>query len=245
MCMDDFFIEKPEHWAKLPLFLKIVHYSRQLTASYEPYIDKIKAKEVVAQVCGDMIKIAKIVRILEGPEDFTEADISEHHMLKATHGSGWNINMNKTTQVEEVLTALKSWNCIYRNGKESQYKYLTPRFFIEEKIDGTQGTPPVYMFRCIHGSPLTIGVKHNDVQNSYTMDWQIIGENNLPDLEKPAVLCRMIDAAKRLSEPFEFVRIDFYLIENTIYFSEYTFTPAGGAQIFSSDLEFKLGQLWV
>ena len=57
---------------------------------------------------------------------------------------------------------------------------------------------------------------------------------------------RMFDAAKILSNPFEFVRIDFYLgADNKIYFSEFTFTPHAGLQVYSNEMELKLGKLWI
>lgn len=35
----------------------------------------------------------------------------------------------------------------------------------------------------------------------------------------------MVEYAKLLSEPFKFVRVDFYEINNTVYLGELTFTP--------------------
>ena len=55
----------------------------------------------------------------------------------------------------------------------------------------------------------------------------------------------MLKLAKKLSKPFEFVRIDFYIGENDlIYFSEFTFTPNAGKQVFTKDVEYMLGKLW-
>ena len=55
----------------------------------------------------------------------------------------------------------------------------------------------------------------------------------------------MLKLAKKLSKPFEFVRIDFYIGENDlIYFSEFTFTPAAGYQVFDLETEMYQGSLW-
>ena len=49
-----------------------------------------------------------------------------------------------------------------------------------------------------------------------------------------------------LSAPFEFVRMDFYIdIEDKIYLSEYTFTPAAGFQYYSCKVEKELGKIWI
>jgi hypothetical protein len=66
----------------------------------------------------------------------------------------------------------------------------------------------------------------------------------LEGIEKPNRLDKMLTLAAKLSQPFEFVRIDFYYVDEKIYFSEYTFTPAGGKQVFPLDLEIKYGALW-
>jgi hypothetical protein len=238
-----FTFKKPDNWSSMPLYMKIKFYKTKMNADYAPYVDKLKAKEIVTSLCTD-IKVARVIRILDGPNDFTEADINDKHMIKATHGSGWNINMNANTSVTEVKKLLNKWNCIYNPVGELQYQYIIPRFFIEEKIDGVAGNAIVYMIRCIHKKPVTIGVKLNNIQNSYDIDWNIIGNNNLPSIQKPECLPQMLKIAELLSAPFEFVRIDFYIENNSIYFSEYTFTPAGGAKIFSTELEMRLGELW-
>ena len=46
------------------------------------------------------------------------------------------------------------------------------------------------------------------------------------DIQKPASFDEMQSAVTKLAEGFEFVRIDFYEIEETPIFGEYTFTPS-------------------
>ena len=50
-------------------------------------------------------------------------------------------------------------------------------------------------------------------------------ENSTP---KPVCLERLLKISAELSKPFPFVRCDFYVLGNFIYFGELTFTPAGG-----------------
>jgi hypothetical protein len=45
---------------------------------------------------------------------------------------------------------------------------------------------------------------------------------------KPLCFEQMMEAAQNLSEPFPFVRCDFYVVSDKLYFGELTFTPAGG-----------------
>lgn len=242
----NFSFKKPIMWSSMPLFKKIAYYKDYLDERFAKYVDKIEAKKYVKKICGDEINIPKIVRILDSYADFVEADINCEHMVKACHGSGWNINMDKTTTVDSVIKRLKIWNTVFNYANEKQYKYIKPRFFIEEKIDGNIGNADVYMIRCINGNPISIRYKAtlSKKTNTYNIEWEPLLPLEIDNVEKPVHLDKMLTLASKLSNIFEFVRIDFYYIDNKIYFSEFTFTPSAGHQLFSMELEMKLGSLW-
>lgn len=244
---------KCAEWGSLPLYKKIKYYKTQLTAHYAVFVDKITAKNVVKSVFKDEINVTPIIRILSGPDDITEADLNVNHIIKAAHGCGWNIDITDTTTLDSVKLLLNKWNCVYSPREpETQYKFVKPRFFIEEKIDdrivGKTGQAGVYMVRCIHGKPVTIGVKYGDRQNSYDISWNLINHKQSATelvIAKPKNLDKMLNISRKLSAPFEFVRMDFFIDFNEdIYFSEYTFTPAGGHQIFTDEQEREFGLLW-
>lgn len=46
--------------------------------------------------------------------------------------------------------------------------------------------------------------------------------------KKPEQLDLMLDYARKLSEDFKFVRVDFYIVGENIFLGELTFTPDGG-----------------
>lgn len=250
----DFTFQKPENWPTLPLYAKIRIYKGLLTHHYAPYIDKLTVKTIVKEICGDSLKTAKVIRILDGPDDIRPQDINPNYMIKTTHASGWNLNIQPNTVVPLISTRLRTWNRTFtavENG-EVQYKFVQPRFFIEEKINdihtGKSGKATVFMIRCIHGRCESIRVVHsNGKSNSYTIDWteeEPLTEGRLI-MDKPPQLNQMLTFAKQLSKPFEFVRVDFYLSkEGDIYFSEFTFTPGGGTKYFSDEKELALGKLW-
>jgi hypothetical protein len=139
---------------------------------------------------------------------------------------------------------LQTWNKTYSK-TERQYTYIKPRFFIEQKVNGPTGNADVFMFRCIHGQPVSIGVKRGNIQNSYDINWNPFESIQIANVVKPRHLDKMLCLARLLSSPFEFVRIDFYYHGDIIYFSEFTFTPAAGAQFFPMVLEEKFGSMWV
>ena len=54
----------------------------------------------------------------------------------------------------------------------------------------------------------------------------------------------MKEYAKKLSEDFKFVRVDFYEINNIVYLGELTFTPANGFIKFKDNqTDINLGNL--
>jgi hypothetical protein len=235
---------KPNNWQKIPLYKKIQYYSTQLNGRVAQFVDKIQAKDIVKNACGDDISVAPIIRIINNPDDFSEIDIDVNNMVKSSHGSGWNININRYTNVKHVKSKLQKWNKIY-SYTERQYTYIKPRFFIEQKVNGPSGNADVFMFRCIHGEPISIGIVRNNKQNSYDLNWKPLINNEIANITKPEHLDKMITLARTLSSPFEFVRIDFYYVGGIIYFSEFTFTPAGGKKFFSTIDEERFGSMWV
>jgi hypothetical protein len=242
-----FSFPKPKNWSSLALFQKIRTYKKFLDERFSPYVDKLNAKKIVTE--NSSCKVAPIIRTLKSVEDFSEDDLNTNWILKANHGSGWNIPITKITTVEEVKTKLSLWNRTYIGSDEKQYVFIEPKFFLEEKIEdayvGKTGNAVVFMFRCIHGKAVTIGVKKGDTQNMYFIDGTPITKA-FPFVLPFHRIEQMVQYAEELSKPFEFVRMDFYLdVKGDIYFSEYTFSPAGGEPIYQYSIEKQLGALWI
>jgi hypothetical protein len=100
------------------------------------------------------------------------------------------------------------------------------------------------MFRCIQGKVVGISVKEGGSVNHYRRNWQSLTPAEF-ECPCPHQIARMIYLSEKLSADFEFVRIDLYLAKGgDIYFSEYTFTPYAGGQIFPDALELELGKAW-
>lgn len=248
-----FRITKPRYWAELPLYKKVQYYKTVLTADYAPYVDKLKAKELATRLCPEL-RTARVVRILAGPDDLQATDANGSHLLKSAHGSGWNIPLSPPLNLTEARTKLHSWMKTY-SVEEKQYIHIRPRFFIEEILDdaytGFSGRAHVFMARCIHGTPVSVSVRKDNgngsvVQNSYTPTFDLLEPELFPFEQPPSYQWEaLLRCATQLSAPFEFVRIDMYIsADGHIYLSEFTFTPANGAPVFSMNVEAAQGRLW-
>lgn len=100
--------------------------------------------------------------------------------------------------------------------------------------------PNDYKVYCFNGKAkyvmVCVGRENNGHPQFYFYDkeWKYYAfskealNTSLITLERPKCIDKMFEIAEKLSSPFPFVRVDFYVSNNKIYFGELTFTPAGG-----------------
>lgn len=246
-----FKFEKPINWNNLLMFEKIKFYSSILDNRYSCYVDKIEAKKIVNILTNGEIKQAKIIKYLDENNNFNDLlqdDINKNYILKASHGCKYNIDFSVITNLNVIKKKLEPVKQCY-SYTEKQYINIKPRFFIEEKINdkllGITGKAIVYMIRCIYNNPVSIGVLFNNISLLFDINWKQITNYKI-NIPKPINLNKMTENAKILSKRFEFVRIDYYIdINDDIYFSEFTFTPANGCKVFTNKIEFDNGKLWI
>ena len=75
--------------------------------------------------------------------------------------------------------------------------------------------------------------------------WKSIPHNPNVVIQKPKVFEEMIKMAASLCEPFQFVRVDLYEVNNKVYFGEMTFFPTGGTSDFIPEKYDKIvGKMW-
>jgi hypothetical protein len=241
---------KPENWKDMKLTQKLLFYKDHLSEDIVPYVDKLQVKSYISNVTEGKCKVAKVIRVLSGPDDIHQEDLVPGRIIKTTHASGWNIFIKEGTQLDLVKQRLHKWNTHYVGNNEQHYKYIKPGFFIEERVSdfqyGIEKKCITFLLRCVQGQPLSINVRDFSYteQNNYLLDGTPIGSLHFP-FQLPPETKTMIELAKLLSKPFEFVRVDFYLSqEREIYFSEFTFTPSGGISFYPEDLEIAFGNLW-
>ena len=62
---------------------------------------------------------------------------------------------------------------------------------------------------------------------------------------KPKNFPEMVDVARLLSAHIDFVRVDLYNIDGTIYFGEMTFTPASGLKRINNEFRDRMrSEMW-
>ena len=243
----DFTFPKPLIWQTLPLYKKVEIYGTFLNQKHAKYVDKLQVKPFVLKLTHNKIKVANVIRELKSNVDIRSSDINPDHLLKAAHGSNWLLDFKEIQDLSTIKTALNSWNQIYSQ-TENQYKYLRPRFFIEEKINckysGKSGKAYDIKVHCIRGEPQFMLLRNDKHQRNYfDTNWEPVMPLEFP-FACPENFSEIMDMCKILSKPFEYVRVDLYMGKDGIYFSEYTFTPHGGKQRLSDAVEIYYGSKW-
>lgn len=186
--------------------------------------------------------------------------LPEKFVLKATHGSGFNLIVKdkKTVNWRKQKKMMRSWmrQNIYWSGREWVYKDMTRRIIAEKYLEDSSGGLLDYKFFCFNGQPrfmqLEVGrYTDKNTRNFYDMEWDLLpfGKElpHNPDIcvPKPENFEEMKKIATDLSLPFQFVRVDLYQVHGKVYFGELTFFPAGGAPDFIPEsYDGVAGQMW-
>lgn len=186
--------------------------------------------------------------------------LPEKFVLKGTHGSGFNIIVRHKSSMPLLKTRLMLWSWLHQDiawsGREWVYKDMPRHIMVERYLDSGGGDLPDYKFYCFNGRPrimqLEIGRDTDgNIRNFYDMDWNLMpfgkAMPHRADIEipRPGEFDEMKRIATDLAKPFQYVRVDFYLVDGKIYFGELTFFPAGGAPDFiPSQYDRIVGDMW-
>ncbi len=216
--------------------------------------DKILLHEYSVKKLGKDICVP-IIDVYDKPEDIDFDKLPDKYVLKCNHGYAMNIicKDNKTNNFlniknrkintrKDCIDYLNSWLNTNFGDMYYQWHYalIKPKCYSEVFMNDGHESLVDYKVWCCNGDPKMIMVisdrySNNLHENIYDINWNIfdIGWscarqdfNNLD--KKPDNLVEMIDCSKKLSEDFDFVRVDFYIIGNKLYLGELTFSPNGG-----------------
>lgn len=140
---------------------------------------------------------------------------------------------------------------------EWAYGQVEPKIIVEELIAGSDGSPVIELrFHCFHGRVhiTRITSVHSSQKENWTLDRSAtiiqapIGsqiESKTKSAPIPVNWDEAVIEAEKLSQGYDYVRIDLYATENGIYFSEFTPYPFGGIHDFRPrTLSWRLAKIW-
>ena len=201
------------------------------------YTDKYGVREYVEQVIGKEY-LVPCLGIWEKGQKIPPADLPIPCVLKATHGSGWNAIIQDKQDIEQKISRLQktlSQNYYYKS-REKTYRDIPPRIVCEQFIcpQDKRGLIDVKTY-CFRGEAKFLNICYAENGKEYSGLFSLTGQSlgaqdNSRQMEVPddALISKVISLSEQLAKPFDFVRVDFYLADEKIYFSELTFHSGGG-----------------
>jgi hypothetical protein len=239
-------LRNPIKFTEKLVWLKLYWHDPRATVCADKYLVREFLEEK-----GYTDLLIPLIGVYESVEDIDIDALPDQFVLKATHGSGWNIIVTDKSQYDWIFEKKKmsKWlktNYYYGFG-ETQYKEMTPRIVCEQMLRETNGSGSLtdYKIICFNGEPYVIFTyidRDTDTIGCayYDLTWNRLESHTAGkfksanrDIEKPVSLERMLDIARKLSEGFPEVRVDLYEVEGKIYFGELTFFDTAGFCKFS------------
>ncbi len=246
-------LEYPRYFSEKLHYLKLNNYYNNplITAC----IDKYTVKSYMSCV-GKGELCAKLYGVYDKPSEIEWEKLPNQFIVKCTHGCGYNIvchnkqKFNVPTAEKKLMKWMK--DDYWVKYAETQYRFVRKRIIVEEYLGDNLVT---YRFCCFHGEPKIIYVQPDEEGKNYIdyfdvnwkkLDYRWAGWRSAPvPPSRPKMLCEMQKIARELSKGFPFVRIDLYETCDHIYFSEFTFVPAGGIMRFEKKRTARLLGSWI
>lgn len=241
-------LKKPKSFNEKILWLKLNSYRD--SPIIKQCADKYRVREYVRQKgMGNLL--CKLIAVYDSPESIKWDELPTSFAMKLNVGCRSNLIVRNKNElnIEGAMERIRNWfkNNYWAGYSELQYKGVKRCIIVEEYIgDSSSSLPPMdYKFYCMNGVCQYIlvckdrgqstGRAHHAVKYFFLdRQWTILPYTpealQYPDIiiEKPNCLEEAIAKAEFLAKDFPFVRVDFYIENDQIYFGELTFTPAGG-----------------
>ncbi len=208
------------------------------------YTDKYLVREHVKETIGEEYLIP-LIGVWDDFGQIPFESFPDKFVLKTTHGSSQNIIVNNKSKFDKISAQkqFKEWlNFNYAFlALERHYSDIKPQIIAEEYIEDEFHELLDYKIWCFDGIVKFIQVDidrfTDHKRNLYTPRWDLLPyeicfEKSKKKLDKPRNLEEMISVAEKLSQGFNFVRVDLYSVFNHIFFGELTFTPGAGGEEF-------------
>lgn len=191
-----------------------------------------------------------IVGIYDKVEDIPFEKLPKRFVIKATHACALNyICLDKDTlDVEELRKTMRKWLKTDYGKKtvEPHYSKITPRLIIEHYVGDTENLPTEYKMHVFNGKARYLyvvsgrgkDIRYDNLYADFTpfneAQFNHWSSSDVPPI-KPKNYDKLVEYAESLASDLLFCRVDFFIVDDHIYFNEFTFTPAKGTLIFDDD----------
>ncbi|AAS44288.1 MULTISPECIES: ATP-grasp fold amidoligase family protein [Bacillus] len=225
---------------------------------YTTMVDKFEVRKYIADKIGEEYLIP-LIGVYDSFEEIDFEVLPNQFVLKPNHTSG-NVYICKDKSkinYKELKKEINMWlkRKYYWMHREWPYKNVKPKIVCEKYMVDESGTElKDYKMYCFNGETKIIQVDYDRFnghkRNLYNSKWEYVPTSikypSNPDIiiKKPNKLKEMLELANILSKGHPYVRVDFYSINEKLYFGEITFYPEAGYGKFDPvDLDIEMGNL--
>lgn len=224
---------------------------------YTQMVDKYAAKQYIQKRIGEEY----IIPTLGVWDSFDEIDfdkLPDQFVLKCTHDSG-GVVICKDKSSFDIKAAKRFLNAYLKRdyyviSREWPYKNVKHQIIAEKYMVDQSGELRDYKFMCfngVHKCTFTCTERFSGSGLKVTFfdkEWNVLPfERDHPkshvEIPKPRNYEKMIELAEIIAKDLVFARIDFYEVQDRIYFGEITFYPGAGMEAFQPESwDYKMGE---
>lgn len=215
---------------------------------YTVMVDKYRVRDYISQKIGQQYLIP-LLGVWDSPDEIDFAALPDRFAMKCNHNSGLGMCIctdKSSLDTDRVKAELRKGldQDYHLTGREWPYKDVPRKIVAEQFLESDAGGLTDYKIHCFGGVPRFVLVcrdrftENGLVEDFYTPAWERMAvkrpkiPNGSTPLPKPEKLDEMLALAEKLSKDIPFLRVDLYVVEGKIYFSELTFFPASGFEGF-------------
>ena len=246
-------LEKELDWNVPTTFNEKLQYFKlyDRRPEYTRMVDKYRVREYITEKLGAQYLIP-LIGVWDDPEKIDFSTLPEQFVLKCNHNSGLGMCICKDKSklnIRKVKAGLRKGlrQNYYLTGREWPYKNVPRRIIAEQFMQSDAGGLTDYKIHCFNGEPKLILVCKDRfaptglTEDFYTPQWEHLDlrrpthPNATEPMAKPDELDQLLEFSRILSKDIPFLRVDFYIVEGHVYFSELTFFPASGFEKFEPE----------
>lgn len=234
-------LETPQTFNEKLQWLKL--YDRK--PEYTMMVDKYKVREYIKEKLGEEYLIP-LLGVWDKAEDINFDKLPNRFVLKCNHNSGLGMYIckDKSKLTENQIKAIRKnlakglQQDYYLTGREWPYKNVPRKIIAEKYMEDETGQLRDYKFYCFNGEPKIIMINSDreigkTKADYFDMDFNWLDlkwgyEHALVKPSKPINFEKMKELAVVLSKNIPELRVDFYEVNNKIYFGELTFFDGSG-----------------
>lgn len=229
------------------------------------FADKYAVRSYIEQVLGQECLVPLLYHSSDA-EDLKKLKNWTNIVIKPNHGAGMVKVIDKEPSDAEkiqIIQKAKDWLKIDfgKVSDETHYSEISPKILVEQKITALGEDLKDYKFhrflqkdgsyrqilqivaeRSLHGFETAFF----DIDNLDEIIHSPFGYNAQLSLNEKNSIHKIVELNKKLCPDYGYVRLDWYITVDKIYFGEITFTSgAGRSKSFDGNFGIEMGNLWV